>query len=427
MADDDEIARVGFLIDGDPDTELMAATYTVDDLGVRLTVPFEVDDIRGRWWSGSGVRFGDDPDRTRYSYDPPTNLDYFDWRGRVALLGCLAGSSRTRWGTHSAGAGVIQARYAVEGAGYSAHYVNLNGLRSEMDGLADWLGISPFNSSIEFDERGAPRGATTKVEFVEALRLARRMNLRATFKIKLPPRVTHSVTYRSTVHLESFVVRPAGWVQHLALHRAVRDLLRISSWKQINFQSHQAASMKESVEQGGELKRDWKDVRTATTGVAPATRQTRDQFLFEFGGIGSRGVAHWLNLVNDYERGLAPFVGLLDLEGATIDAHISQLGIAIEAIGYQALISNGMSSNGANNRSVEQRIKHLVADMGGQGITPHEFASDFATTYNSVKHANRAVVDVATKVQHYREGVRMLRAWVAVKVGVTPQQIVDRL
>ena len=90
------------------------------------------------------------------------------------------------------------------------------------------------------------------------------------------------------------------------------------------------------------------------------------KFLFYFTDIGTRGITRWLRLVTSYERGLSPFVGLLDLEGATIDALVSQLGIALEAVGYQALIEAGRTPTAANNAATSA----ITIDAADPGPSP---------------------------------------------------------
>jgi len=47
---EDRSTRIGFLADGDPDTEMMSALYEYDTTGVRLHVPFlSNEDPRSRW------------------------------------------------------------------------------------------------------------------------------------------------------------------------------------------------------------------------------------------------------------------------------------------------------------------------------------------------------------------------------------------
>ncbi|MFG2091387.1 MULTISPECIES: HEPN domain-containing protein [unclassified Spirillospora] len=134
-----------------------------------------------------------------------------------------------------------------------------------------------------------------------------------------------------------------------------------------------------------------------------------------------------MNLADKYSRGINPLVQLLDLEGATIDAHVAQLGIAIEAIGYQALIDSGMIERDANRKSVKERIDHLLLEVAGALDFDHAtFVQNFADTYNSVKHANRDIVGPEVKVENYRKGVTLLRAWVAVRLGVKKSVLVTR-
>jgi hypothetical protein len=296
-----------------------------------------------------------------------------------------------------------------------------------MDGLGHWLGYSALSSVFKFkrDDQQSYEISTTAKQ-VDAMRLARSMNLKATARAIGSGHQTPDVTYQSKVFLETFLKTGKEWDEHLALHKAVRSLLRVAAWKPINFQSHEAASLKETVTINGEEKQTWSTVRTAATGIAPLSWNTGDRFLFTYSDIGRAGLGKWLKLVDDYSRGIDPLVRLLDLAGATIDAHMSQIGIAVEAFGYQSLIDSGLTPNAANGKSVKERVDHLLTEVAGTYAFGPTFAQDFATSYNSVKHANKAVVSPQTKFEHYREGVRLLRAWVAAKVGVPVALIATR-
>src|SRR5690606_34431858 len=112
-------------------------------------------------------------------------------------------------------------------------------------------------------------------------------------------------------------------------------------------------------------------------------------------------------------------IRLLDLEGATVDAHVMQLGIAMEAIGYRALIDSGQTPASANSSSVKNRVDFILAEVGNAiTFSTTSFAQDFADSYNSVKHANRTPVAPATKLEHYRQGVQLLRAWIGLRLGL---------
>ncbi|WP_286957346.1 MULTISPECIES: HEPN domain-containing protein [Arsenicicoccus] len=416
---EDRSTRIGFLADGDPGTEMMSALYEYDTTGVRLHVPFlSKEDPRSRWWS-HGVLHGDDPDRTKYRYQPPSELDYADDRGTVALLGCVSGRANTAV-FRGVGRGTVRACYAVEGARSAAHYKVLNGFRSEIDGLGHWLGLSAHETIVKVPKDGGGLEITTTLKSVDALPLARRMNLRGVVSGTGPGAWSPDVAYTSRVFIETFTKSPAAWRSHVDLHSCIRNLVRVAAWKPINFQAHLAANVLEDVERDGEACHQWREVRTATTGIAEGVWIPKaDRFLFRFSDIGARGVSRWLQLATRYSRGIVPFVGLLDLEGATVDAFISQLGIALEAVGYEALTESGKSESSANKTNVSMRIDHLLSEVAGDlSFSTVAFGRDFADSYNSVKHANRPTVAPDVKVEHLQQGVELLRVWIARRIGV---------
>jgi hypothetical protein len=423
--------RIGFVADGDPDTELMAALYEHDETGVRLKIPYAIwaDDVRGRWWS-QGATYVDDPDRTKYKYSPPSELDYYDSKGAVGFIGCRSGAASRRFGGYApdAGVGVVNARYAVEGAVVASNYVNVNGFRSEIEGLGQWLGYSALKSFMTFPKNGSSNQITTTAEAPADMKLSRRLNLKAVAHAHTTPLQSPEITYTSRVFLETFTKSAKAWEDHLTLHFALRDLVRVASWQPVAFRSHQAASLKETISIDSEEKQTWREVRTVLTRIAESTWRTGDRFLFIFDDFSTQGVTKWLDLTKTYTRGIDPFLRLLDLEGATVDAHVMQLGIAVEAIGYQALIDSGTAANRANNIRVKERVDHLLTEVAGAiSFTSATFSQDFADAYNSVKHANRAPVALAEKVDLYRQGVEMIRAWVAIRLGVSPAVVKSRL
>lgn len=421
----DNTPRIGFLADGDPTNDRMSALYEFDEEGVRLHVPFmSHQDPRSRWWS-HGTLHMDDPDRTKYSYQPPSELNYLDSKGSVGLLDCVSGRATTNMG-RGIGQGTVRARYALEKAHEAANFIKLNGLRSEIDGMSYWLSYSAHQTSIKTPKDG-PVEITTTMRPVDPLPLARPLNLKAIVLGTAPGGWSPEAAYRSRVFIETFVKTPREWQDHLMLHFAVRNLVRVAAWRPINFQSHQASSLKEALKIKGKINNEWREVRTATTGINESLWKPNDRFIFYFSDIGTKGIARWLNLVVKYERGITPLVGLLDLEGATVDAVISQLGIALEAVGYQALIDSGKTPTAANSTNVAKRIDHLLDEVSGNLSFDHTtFGQKFTDSYNSVKHANRTEVAPDVKREHIRQGIELLRVWIALRLGLDPAILKSR-
>jgi hypothetical protein len=422
--------RIGFVDDGGERSGFLVATYEFDEVGVRLKVAYLPEDDRGRWWSDD--LFVVEIEGAAASVELPSSLDYFDSEGSVGLIGCRAGGFRSRMGV--AGVGTVHALYAVENAHEAKNYSEPHGLRSQIEGFAYWLGVSALKTIVTYkrdpetsETMARSATASTSTEDVEDVPLARAINLKAIAYASNRGMSSPEVTYRSQVYLETSGVTARAWDEHVDLHTAMRNLLRVASWRSINFQTHHAMSTKEPLVLAAETTPRWLLVRTARTGIAEQTWTSRNRFLFTYADVGRVGVSRWLKIVKDYERGVRPLVHLLDLKDATIDAHMAQLGIAVEAIGYQSLIESGVAPGAANRKSVEQRLHHLLTEVDGALTFPTaNFANDFADSYNSVKHANRVEVPPATKHDHIRQGVQMLRAWVAIRLGVKPSAVKAR-
>ncbi|WP_366505266.1 ApeA N-terminal domain 1-containing protein [Tessaracoccus sp.] len=301
----------------------------------------------------------------------------------------------------------------------------VNGLRSEIDGLAAWLRLSAHATTTSFTQEGRPLQTSTTMSAVPDVALARVMNLSAMVIGRLPTPSRSEVVYRSRVYIRTLRARECDWESHLDIHFAICNLLRIAAWKRLDFLSHEAHNSRECIQiPGGVSLPEWYGVRTALTGVSVPAWSERDRFMFDYQDIGKVGVRKWLQLAKRYARGLDPFVSLLDLEGATIDAGIAQLGIAFEAIGYELFQERGKSENAANKKPVVDRVDLLVQDVSRTlSFQPSTFGGRFAESYNSVKHANRPQIDPALKQEHFQQGVELVRKWIAYRLGVSAQTL----
>ena len=236
--------------------------------------------------------------------------------------------------------------------------------------------------------------------------------------------------YTSTVFLQTYSVKERDWTDHIALHRAIRDLVRIAVWKPIMFRRHEATSNREraAIKSGDAPQSRWCEVRTAVTGIGPVVWRKSERPLFAFADIKSLGVRKWLIFMNENRRGLNPFLRLLDIREGTIDEHMAQLGIAFEAFGYQAFCDAGTNEKKAASKTMEQRVRKISAEVSNCVPGIHEgFAKDFADGYNAVKHANRPDPDPVDLLTNYRLGVNVIRAWIAVRIGVQEEIVAGRI
>ena len=420
-----KVLRIGFLHAGDHDDNPLPAGYELGDDGiVRITAAFSLDDNRSRWWPDS-IRFGDDPDRTEYDYAPPSEMTYRDSEGVIGLVKCFKGSYQRSFG-HGLGSGDILPRYAIEGPQRTSNYQKINGLRSGIDGLASWLGASAHSLQMQLSDQGRPIEATAKVGIVPDITLSQSMNLTAKITGSSTGPTSSEIVLRSKAFIQTVVEPACDWSDHLKIHISIRDLLRVAGWERLHFLSHQAYNLRESYPQKeGEPLPIWRDVTIAMADTGGQQWREQDDFLFRHPDISDDGIDRWLDLTQAYQRGLNPFISLLNLSGATIDAVIAQLGIALEAIGYQALVDSNLPGKKANKMYMRERIEHLIAEIsdGVLSFNASNFGKDFAESYNSVKHANRPVIPQNVKQEHFWQGVELVRKWIGLRLGVSSETL----
>lgn len=427
-------SRVGHLnLKGDFSELLPATLDEQDGGGVRLRIPYLVGNFPERWfWSDLGQHIGSDG-KVVPPEPSPAELDYFDNRGSVGLVGCRsAGGGSVMFGGFSASSGIgeLAANFAVEKAARAANYAKINGFRSEIDGLGHWLNLWAHRTTITLPKDGSPMSVSTTIDLPPDLRLASKLNLCATVRGTAPGSLEPEVRYTSTALLQTFSTKERDWTEHLQAHRAIRDLLRVAIWKPVAFRGHEATSDKERValNEGDEPRSRWCEVKTAVTGVGDAVWGKNERPLFVFADLKTAGIRKWLKFGEENRRGLRPFLRLLDIREGTIDEHLAQLGIAIEAFGYQAFRDSGVSEKRADSKTMEQRVRKIVAEVATCiPSIPSTFAEDFADGYNAVKHANRPEPDPAVLFANYRLGVKIVRAWIAVRLGVPDGLIAERL
>jgi hypothetical protein len=170
----------------------------------------------------------------------------------------------------------------------------------------------------------------------------------------------------------------------------------------------------------------WLPVVTMRTGVsaeAPAQLSPHD-FLFAFNDVGSTGIGRWIDLSHKLERGVSPLIGLLDLKGASPEAHLAQVGIGFESLGYDLLVSSGASKRQANDSSWETRMRAVTSVTSAVMPFPEDdFVDLLRRNYRAVKHADKARRDGTEVHLAYLQSIQVFRAWAGVRLGVPKDRL----
>lgn len=146
------------------------------------------------------------------------------------------------------GAGVGEGRllfdYTVLGAGSGTDYEKINGLRSEVEGLGTWIGLRSLNADQEFKD-GRLAGVNLRLKSSPTIRAARALN--AEFQSNLrygpgPEPDQTTITERMQAHTQ--VKRAVSWEEQFRVHFPLRNLLRVTAWRRLNFVSHEVMRLR---------------------------------------------------------------------------------------------------------------------------------------------------------------------------------------
>ncbi|BCW42736.1 hypothetical protein StoSoilB3_42710 (plasmid) [Arthrobacter sp. StoSoilB3] len=420
--------RYGSLGTGEVDSPEVSATLERTDTGVLVSIMFSHDEDPefAQWFAPNyfdvAAILAVQP-RPRPSV-PPT-LFFYDSHGSVALIGCRKDGYHTN---HRIGSGRVNVGAVVLDAPSTAH-AKVMGMRAEVSGLRAWLGTSAITQTREFEKTGRFKSAAIQVVVPEAItipgsKLVLRPNIRRTLK-------DGSLLIEDIVWVEHRTEEASSWREHHLAMRAVRDLLAVSRWRDESHIPVSVARTEDSIEgdtPGSERQQYW---RKAIDSRSPApkeeTRRLGHLILWE--DLGAEGVARWIKLRDDFARAVDPAVSSLYLEGVTVDVHLTQISISLEALGYLLFMrKDRLSESQAKRINFKLRLDRIIEDV--PGLLPFVdagWSQRMADTYNALKHANRELPQTVEIANCCREGALLLRTWVAAELGINHEELRERI
>ncbi len=413
---------LGHLIDFDESSPETQATLerTPDSILLTLTWPNR-ESPYGRWfWPDN-----DEPGRTT---GPPPRLLFHHAHGTVLLLGCKM--AKARGGLWGPGVGVVNANYAILDVAEDIDFRLVNGLRTVIPGLRNWLGVKSITGS-----RGGSDGTELRTAGYTA-RDAPAIDIPGTRNLRLVPtwRAVHdseqdAVTLYDEALCESSALELHDWNHFLDEHRAVRDLLVVSGWTSDELRVRNACRIEVEAKDDGALTQYeiWHRVEAASSegarnpGAAP-------HHLIQFEDLGHTGIRLWIELRAEFARAIDPLVSSKLFKNPTIEVNLFLVAMGLEAVGYRLALESGLTEKKAGDLRFAERLRLVAADI--RDVLPFD-ADDWiiGTTevYNSIKHANRESMDIALRVLRWNQSVVAFRVWIAHRLGVPHRDLISRL
>jgi len=421
--------RLGWFIDGNPETDhtavMLQDTGSTIELSIPLKGAFQPKGPYDRWWS-DGVHYGDDPDRKRFSYKPPRIIAFNDEKGSVVLIGCRpAGYSQNP----TAGRGRIIANYAILGAKH-LRYASVNGIRTNIPAIAKWTQFSSLETTRTVDDTNRLQSITATLTTSDPIQLSRRLNL----KLRTSWTATEKerqFTAQELVEIETRVRRPRSWDKHLDIHGALLELVSIASWTPAGIKDVHVLHNEDPLRSmaGSVIDERWLPVATYRL---PRHSETTSplRFLFPYDEVGPTGINRWLRIREVYRGTFGPLYSILRSEVNWSTANLVQSGIALESLGYriETIRNEGKRFNNRNQLSFRTCLEIILEDMRVKPLNDTEdWIKRSRDAYISAKHPSTSKPDILEQLNVLRENILILRFWLGLKLGVKPKTILELL
>lgn len=399
------------------------------DSSVQLTLPlseaYDREAPYSRWWS-DGIMHMDDPDRSKHSYAPPRSLVFQDTLGTVSLVGCRSTNYRS---SMVAGHGTVVANYAVLG-GRSFGYEHINGMRTESPAISAWTKLSAISSRREHDDRHRVKALHMTLSSPPDVPLARSMNLALRVAWRTDPKPGTFVATEA-VQVETLTKDVRGWPDHLRHHGAMLDLVTIAGWKPFGF-SKVMVRLDSDVVEGPRGSREVPRWLQVVAHGLPEQSEPFDavKFLFPYAEVGPRGVKRWLRLREDYARVIEPLLSIVRSDAPWSVASVVHSGIALESLGYLIDVydNDGANLNSRKAISFNNGLRVILEDMAVKPFDTEGWIERANESYMGAKHADRGEMpDVVDMINSLRENLNILRFWIALRLGVRPQTLLDNM
>lgn len=421
---------VGYLIDGRDDTPHVVGMLTINHDKASLEVPLlsgQTDVYESEWFKDSTL---------------PEELLFRNQEVSFSLTDIAFNQYNTALGG-AHGTGILTIGRVVETGTRAPSYQSFHGLRSEIVGLSTWLAPRSFIDTFELTEQHRLRSATftiekkpnISVEGVEGLSLCPSFTISHSWSNGV-----HSMTERMTV--ETRFPDPGTWWEHAQHHRALQDLISLSYWwacdadvDAVLREDDPATSIADTSH--GE---EWRHAQVTgfgrrTVRDTPPDLPSKRRPLFTYDDIGAAGLAKWYADYQDLGQAMWVLSSSLFRHGGTVEVRLLQVGVALEALGYELAIRSGRLRKDKRDRSftlvkalttiaesVDCSLRKVLRDYPDIAT----WAAAFNKAYIGVKHADNALPTAQDSSDRAAEGALLARLWLARHLGMSREALEAR-
>lgn len=330
----------------------------------------------------------------------------------------------------------IRYRTAVATGAHGRDYAMINGMKTEVQGLARWAKMTAVETRLQFAKDGGVDELTLAAKNLPSHELG------GSFALKLMTSYSHqphpkdgvyTITGRLTVETRTHSRRP--WSTHVSQHRMIQDLMCLAY--SYPCASVMKAAMRHDDQQfqtPNDPRRWWPEVFEPTFGRGERSEEPLGdrEPLFYLDETDPFRVTAWLNGFETWSRPTWIAVTTLFQRNSTVEAQLLQVGVALEALGYAIWCNMDTRSN--KTPSYRELLKVVTDSVGvanpaiyGPSRRAGTWRDRFNRAFKGVKHADKTPVSGREAITLAQQGFLLIRCWLALELGVERRLLRERL
>lgn len=328
-------------------------------------------------------------------------------------------------------------RHAIHSGANGIDYSKLNGLASEIEGLAEWAKMWPTTTRVEYgDEQNRPTAVSIRAENLPIKQLSGDLQPQLETSYHHKPKgyeevasISGALVYKT--HSEN----PIAWQEHENSHQMMADLMTLAYGKPCRFTIDSVWRKDDEMVRDGKTVQQWRDA------FAPAERRDGSLIelappttspLFHLEEVESNKLASWLSSKSPWRRALNIAVSTYFSDNLTSEMKYINVAIALESLGFT--IGRELRIPKNKLKKFNTQVLQIAEIVGGtlmqtitKSSTPEQWTIEAGNAYNGLKHANREATDWRVADEKAEEGLTLIRAWAAIELGVDAELVNERL
>ncbi|MFE4463752.1 HEPN domain-containing protein [Oerskovia sp. NPDC056781] len=308
-------------------------------------------------------------------------------------------------------------------------YSTIHGMSSIVDGLARWARRTPVTQEITFDG-GRVDGLTIRARNLEAICLGGPLGLELTTSYTHSPQPEGGVYAISTaLEVRTRSLEAIDWGAHTSTHRMIQDLMCLVYGKPCLARLDAVMREDDQEIEPKDERRFWRDAYEPTFGRSARGTEgisDKDLPLFYLDDTDPDKLASWLTGQSLWSR--PTWIGVTPLfhTDLPVESRLLQVAVALEALG--AAIAKSRSEKPPTTfegllEVVFRAIGYAPTAIVGEASSK-EWCTAFNKAYKGVKHADNPMTDPIEAYERSRQGLTLMRCWLAVELGVT-REVLD--